>query len=348
MSMAMPRFSGTAVRARQVCLGLAVLAVVPALQAQPVKGVYERSTAYKAEALQLLERLVNIDSGSHLTAGLDSVRGIAIDELKKLGAKIETFPATPHPGTSVVASFEGKGTRKIMLMAHMDTVFPEGTAKAKPFYIKDDRAYGPGVMDDKGGIVAGLYAIKILKDLNFKDYGRITFLLDTNEEVGSEGTTALIRRVAKAHDVVLNLEPGRPADGLVLWRKGSATAVIEVKGRAAHAGVAPQDGRNAVTEVAHQVLQLGQLGDAEKMTTVNFTAIDANGATNVIPERAVAKGDVRALTRDEFDRVERDMARIAQNKLIPDTEVKTSLNRGLPPMPRTPQADALVKMAQSI
>ena len=348
MPITLPPFFGAYTGLRRQCLGLAMLALAPALQAEPLKDVYEKSAAYKAEALQLLERLVNVDSGSANTAGLDTVRGISIEELRKLGGKIETFPATPHPGTSVTATFEGGGTRKIMLMAHMDTVFPDGTAKAKPFYIKDDRAYGPGVMDDKGGIVAGLYAIKILKDLNFKDYGRITFLLDTNEEVGSEGTSALIRRVAKAHDVVLNLEPGRPADGLVLWRKGSATATIDVKGRAAHAGVAPQDGRNAVTEVAHQVLQMGKLGDTEKQTTVNFTAIDANGATNVIPEHAVAKGDVRALSRAEFDRVESDMARIAQNKLIPDTQVKTTLTRGLPPMPRTSQAEALLKTAEAI
>ena len=335
-------------RTRNLWMGLAMAALVPALQAEPVKGVYERSVGYKDEAIQLLERLVNVDSGSGNTPGLDSVRGIAIEELQKLGGKIETFPATPHPGTNVVATFEGNGTRKILLMAHMDTVFPDGTAKAKPFYIKDGRAYGPGVMDDKGGIVAGLYAIKILQAMNFKDYGRITFLLDTSEEVGSAGSTALIRRVAKEHDAVLNLEPGRPADGLVVWRKGSATALIEVKGRAAHAGVAPQDGRNAATEVAHQVLQLGKLGDAEKLTTVNFTVLTANGATNVIPENASAKGDVRAVTREEFDRVERDLARVSRNTLVPDTQVKTTLTRGLPPMPRTPQSEALIKTAEAI
>ena len=333
---------------RGLLAGMAVAAAVPALHAEPQKAVYDQSAAYKDEALKLLERLVNIDSGSANTAGLERVRTVVVEELQKLGGKIETFPATPHPGTNVTATFEGAGTRKILLMAHMDTVFADGVAKAKPYYVKDGRAYGPGVMDNKGGIVAGLYAIKILKALNFKDYGRITFLLDTNEEVGSLDTTALIRRVAKEHDVVLNLEPGRPADGLVVWRKGSATALIEVKGKAAHAGVAPQDGRNAATELAHQVLQLGKLGDAEKLTTVNFTVLTANGATNVIPDNASAKGDVRAVTREEFDRVERDLARISQNKLIADTQVKTTLSRGLPPMPRTPESDALVKTAESI
>lgn len=332
----------------RLLLGLGAALLVPALHAQPHKEVLDRSAGYKDEALLLLERLVNIDSGSANTAGLEKVRGVVVEELQKLGGKIETFPATPHPGTNVVATFDGTGTRKILLMAHMDTVFADGVAKAKPFYIKDGRAYGPGVMDNKGGVVAGLYAIKILKAMNFKDYGRITFLLDTNEEVGSLDTTALIRRVAKEHDVTLNLEPGRPADGLVVWRKGGATATVEVKGRAAHAGVAPEAGRNAAMEVAHQILQLGKLGDAEKLTTINFTVLTANGATNVIPENASAKGDVRAVTREEFDRIERDLARVSQNKLIADTQVKTTLSRGLPPMPRTPQSDALVKTAESI
>jgi hypothetical protein len=106
----------------------------------------------------------------------------------------------------------------------MDTVFKDGTAAAKPFYIKDGRAYGPGVMDDKGGVVAGLYALKILQQIGFKDYGQITFLLDTNEETGSVGTSALIERIAKQHDVALNLEPGRPADGLVVERNSRRAA----------------------------------------------------------------------------------------------------------------------------
>lgn len=97
-------------------------------------------------------------------------------------------------------------------------------------------------MDDKGGIVAGIYALKVLKNLDFKNYAQITFLLDASEETGSDVATDLIKKTAKAHDVTLNLEPGRPADGLVVWRKGSATALVEVKGKASHAGVAPELG----------------------------------------------------------------------------------------------------------
>jgi glutamate carboxypeptidase len=341
-------FKGTML-ASACSLMLALVVAVPAAhaQAQANTAVLEKAESYKGEALALLEKLVNIDSGSGYEKGLAQVRAISVDELKKLGASIETVPSGDG-GAHVLATFLGTGKARILLMAHMDTVFKEGTAAAKPFYIKDGRAYGPGVMDNKGGILAGVYAIKILQQLQFKDYAKLTFLLDNNEETGSAIATALIQKVAKQHDVTLNLEPGRPADGLVIWRKGSGTATVEVKGKTAHAGVAPELGRNAAMEAAHQILQLGKLGSPEKQTTINFTVLKAGDRTNVIPDSASAKADVRVAVPEEFDRIEKDLARVSANKLIADTEVKTSLSRGLPPMPQTAQQDALAAKAQAI
>lgn len=327
---------------------LALSFAMPAYSAEPHKQIQADSEQYKAEALKLLERLVNIDSGSGYEPGLTQVRDIAVDELKQLGFTIELVPDKAANSSHVIATLKGTGKARILLMAHMDTVFKEGSAAERPFHIKDGRAYGPGVMDDKGGIVAGIYALKVLKNQGFKDYAQITFLLDASEETGSDAASELIRKTAKAHDVTLNLEPGRPADGLVVWRKGSATAVVEVKGKAAHAGVAPELGRNAAMEAAHQILQLGKLGDEEKKTTINFTVIKSGDRTNVIPDQATAKADVRAALPEEFDRIEKDLARVSANKLIPDTEVKTTLQRGLPPMPQTPESDKLVAIAQGI
>ncbi|AYF48619.1 MULTISPECIES: M20/M25/M40 family metallo-hydrolase [unclassified Pseudomonas] len=327
---------------------LALSFAMPAYSAEPHKQIQADAEQYKAEALKLLERLVNIDSGSGYEPGLTQVRDIAVDELKQLGFTIELVPDKAANNSHVIATLKGTGKARILLMAHMDTVFKEGSAAERPFHIKDGRAYGPGVMDDKGGIVAGIYALKVLKNQGFKDYAQITFLLDASEETGSDAASDLIRKTAKAHDVTLNLEPGRPADGLVVWRKGSATAVVEVKGKAAHAGVAPELGRNAAMEAAHQILQLGKLGDEEKKTTINFTVLKAGDRVNVIPDQATAKADVRAALPEEFDRIEKDLARVSANKLIPDTEVKTSLLRGLPPMPQTPESDKLVAIAQGI
>ncbi|AZC68875.1 M20/M25/M40 family metallo-hydrolase [Pseudomonas chlororaphis] len=344
----MTQTSPRSLLAARIGLTLALGLLATQAIAEPHPQVHNDAQQYQGDALKLLERLVNIDSGSGYEAGLNQVSDIAIAELKKLGASIEKVPNGAAGGSHVLATLKGTGKARILLMAHMDTVFKEGTAAERPFRIQDGRAYGPGVMDDKGGIVAGIYALKVLDNLKFKDYAQITFLLDASEETGSEIATDLIKKTAKAHDVTLNLEPGRPADGLVVWRKGSATALVEVKGKAAHAGVAPELGRNAAMEAAHQILQLGKLGDEAKKTTINFTVLKAGDRTNVIPEQAIAKADVRAAVPEEFDRIEKDLARVSANKLIADTEVKTTLQRGLPPMPQTEKSDALVAMAQGI
>src|SRR6266511_3043379 len=304
--------------ARRV-IASAVIAIVAVLvadgsaRAEANKPVYERAQHYKDEALKLWERLVNIDSGTGDEDGLKAVSAIVTAELQKLGAQIETVPAKPAVGDNVVATFAGTGHGRIFLMAHMDTVFAKGTAAARPFRIKDGRAHGPGVSDNKGGIIAAVYVLKILQDLGFKNYGRITLLLNTNEETGSLGTRLLIEKLAKEHDASLNLESGRPNDGLVIWRKGSGAIKVEVKGRA-----------------------------------VNFTVFKAGDRKNVIPDYALAEGDVRALSSEEFDRVERELATTSQNKLIADTEVTTTLTRLFPIMPQTAQTQELAAVAQSI
>ena len=334
---------------RSACLALALIAAGPAIGAEPNKQVFEAAQQVKDEALKLWERLVNIDSGTGDEQGLRAVGEIVIGELKKLGARIELVSARPAAvGDNIVATFSGTGKGKVLLIAHIDTVFAKGTAAARPFRIKDGRAYGPGVADDKGGIVAGVSALKMLDASKFKNYAQITLLLNTNEETGSRGTRALIEKLAREHDVTLNLESGRPGDGLTIWRKGSAQLTVLVQGRASHAGGSPENGRNAAMELAHQVLQIGKLGNRDKQTTVNVTVLQSGDRTNVIPDAAMAHADVRALVSEEFDRVEREAAELAKNKLIADTEVTTSLRRSFPIMPQNAQTDALAEMAQTI
>jgi glutamate carboxypeptidase len=327
---------------------MALFALGMPANAEPNRSILEKAERFVPAALKLWERLVNIDSGTGDAEGLQAVGAVAIEELRALGAAIETVPAPNAVGDNIVATFTGTGKGKVLLMAHTDTVFGKGTAAKRPFRIEGGRAYGPGVSDDKGGIVAAIGVLKILQELKFKDYARITLLLNSNEETGSRGTRLLIERLAKEHDVTLNLESGRAGDGIVIWRKGSGTITVEVKGRASHAGGAPELGRNAAMELAHQILQLSKLADPAKGTTVNFTVLKAGDRKNVIPDHAVADGDVRALLVEEFDRVEREVATMSQNKLIPDTVVTTSLTRSFPVMPKNVQTDRLASMAQKI
>lgn len=336
-------------RAMVPLLGLLTGLASPALvHAAPVQAVYEQAEQDQGDALALLQRLVGIDSGTFNAQGLGQVGAIALHELAALGARIELSSAAPALGNNIVATLHGTGRGRILMVAHMDTVFGDGTAAARPFRIEGGRAYGPGVMDDKCGVVAALYALKILQQLNFRDYGTITLLLNTNEETGSAGTRALIEKLARQHDVAFNLEPGRAADGLVIARKGSGEIELTVKGKSSHAGVAPELGRNAAMEAAHQMLQLSALGDAAKQTTVNFTVVKSGERSNVIPDAASATADVRVMVPEEFDRVERDMGRIVAKHLIPDTQVTATLVRSFPPMSESPQIDALAAKAQGI
>lgn len=331
------------------CIALLLACSLPAMAAAPMdKELFERAGEQRAEFVKLLGTLVNIDSGTGSEKGLEQVSAIIVAEAKKRGMKVELVSAAPAIGNNIVATLTGKGKAKILLMTHMDTVFADGSAKARPFRVEGDRAYGPGVVDDKGGMVLALHAIKLLQQMKFDDFAQITLFVNSNEETFSKGSYKLIETLAKQHDVTLSLEGGRPSDGMVVWRKGSGTLHIDVKGKASHAGNNPGAGRNAAMEAAHQVLQMANLGDAGKQTTVNFTVFHSGDRDNVIPDAAAVRGDMRAATSDEFDRVEKDMARLAEKKLIAGTEVKTSVERGMAPMPLNPRTQVLAARAQAI
>lgn len=334
-----------------VGLVLTILLVLGPLEAgiaAPNARLYDKAKQAQADFLTTLETLVNIDSGTGYQSGLTQVEDLVIEELKSLGAEVTTVQATPSVGRNILATLQGTGTGKILLLAHTDTVFKEGTATQRPFKIVDGRAYGPGVMDDKGGILLGLEALKILKAVNFRNFGTITFLINPDEEKGSFGSRALIQETAKKQDVALVLEFGSPQDKVTSWRKGIGYYGFEVKGRAAHAGAEPEKGCNALLEAAHQTSQLSKLGDVRKQTTLNFTMFHSGDRGNIIPDFAKVQADVRVLDVQEYDRLKRDFARLSQNKLLPCTDIKVLAERGRPPFPPNPQTDALVKKAQAI
>lgn len=247
--------------------------------------LYEKALIAQSEFVTQLEPLVNIDSGTcdaeqiksgtcHVE-GITKVENLVIEQLKLIGAQIETTNATPSVGRNILATIKGTGKSNILLLAHTDTVFKEGTVAQRPFKIVGSKAYGPGVMDDKGGIILGIEALKILKEMNFQNFGKITFLINPDEEKGSRGSRDLIKEVAKQHDYALVLEFGSPQDKVTSWRKGIGKYGFEVKGRAAHAGAEPEKGCNALLEAAHQTLNASKLSNLSKQTTVNFTVFNA-------------------------------------------------------------------------
>jgi len=313
--------------------------------------VYRAVEASRAGALELLKSIVDIDSGSGDIQGGERVEALLGERLKSAGADVRSVPAEDHGvAPNLVAVFHGTGKARILIIAHVDTVFGPGTAAKRPFRIEDNRALGPGVGDEKAGVVNAVTVLEILHRLAFRDYATITLLLDGSEELGSPGSTELIKSLAGHSDVEFNMEPGDPPDALTVWRKGAGDILIQVQGRSAHAGMAPQDGRNAAVELIHQLASLeGKFPHSGEGTTVNPTVIRAGDRSNIIPDLATATLDVRFRKPADFDDV---LARIRSGlvpKVVPDTTI-TVMPQGsaYPPLIENPQIDALGKRAQAI
>lgn len=305
--------------------------------------------AAEADYINMWERLVNIDTGSRYGVGINKVAAIVAEEFRKLGARVQVIPtANPEEGSHVLVTFTGKGKGKVFAMAHMDTVFPEGTVKERPFTIKDGWVRGPGVSDCKGSVNLILFAMKQLKKLNYTDFAQYTFLFNCDEEIGSPNSHLLIQKLAPQHDYTLCCEPGQVGDGVVKYRKGSSNIILEVQGVASHAGSNPEAGRNAIMEIIHQIQEMSRLGDPAKQTTVNFTTIKAGDRTNVIPDYAIAKADMRVMFPEEIDRVEKAAQEIAMHHVIADTTVKVTVERSNPPFAENPGTDKLIKVAQEV
>jgi glutamate carboxypeptidase len=192
-------------------------------------------------------------------------------------------------------------------------------------------------------------ALKLLHDMNFRNFATITLLIETSEERGSTGTQKLIRTLALQHDVEFNMEPGDAPDAITVWRKGSANVHIQVKGRAAHAGVAPQDGRNAATELIHQ---LDSVKDAAPLSgdgpTLNLTVLKAGERTNIIPDAAEATFSLRIRKPQEREQILDKLRAAATRTAVPDTSVTVLASPGYPPLIETADVDALADRALAI
>lgn len=328
---------------------LAVLATASPALAAPADPVLKAAQAARGDQLKLLETLVNIDSGTGDKVGGQKASELVAAELRALGMSVELLPAEqPTLPDNVVATLEGTGKGRILMIAHSDTVYGPGTVAKRPFRIEGQKALGPGVIDEKGGVVEGIFAIRLLKQLKITDFARITYLIETSEEGGSTGTRALIDQLLADADVELNLEPGDVPDALTVWRKGSNRFEITVKGRPSHAGVAPQMGRNAALELIHQIELASSLPNKGDGLTANLTLLNAGSRYNIIPEDASATFSVRVREAAQVDEVDALLQRNAATTIIPDTKVTVSHFVSFPPLPNNPQTDALAALAERL
>ncbi len=309
-----------------------------------------RADARLPRFLAELESLVNIDCGSYTPEGVNRVADFVADTLRELGAEVERTPhrpaaGEPQLGDLLVGRLAGTGPR-VLLIGHMDTVFDAGTVVARPYRSDGMRATGPGVTDMKAGLLAGLHAIGALHDEG--ESPAITFVANPDEEIGSPFSTPTIRELAPRHDVALVLECARANGDIVSARKGIGDYVIELSGRAAHAGIEPEKGRSAILAAAHQVLALQELNGRWPGVTVNAGVIRGGTRPNVVPERCELMVDLRASAAEPFAAAAAEVERIASTAAVEG--VTTSLRRTAAhaPMERTPATARLVDLAVSI
>ena len=336
------------------------LALASSATAAPREREYSLAQKEKAALVETLREIVSIESGSRDKAGLDQLAALLASRLTALGGKVEVIEPsaaditrlhdTPQElGKTVLARFEGNGKRRILLLGHMDTVYPRGTLAKKPFRVEGSRAYGPGIADAKSGVAVILHTLTILKALKFRDYAVLTVAINGDEEVSTPGARKLITQLGAEHDYVFSTEPTQaPRDFIESATSGIAAATLTVRGRSAHAGVAPEQGRNALIELANQLLQVRDLSDQARGIKFNWTMANAGTTRNVIPDLATAVADVRVLRVADYDAVERAFRERATTKLVDDAQVERGFERRRPPLEPSTAARATAKTAQSI
>ncbi|MEU2508949.1 M20 family metallopeptidase [Streptomyces sp. NPDC007863] len=302
--------------------------------------------ARRHDYLRDLEQLVSIDSGSYSAEGVDKVADWVERRLEQTGFDIErvSFPVAAdgfRTGDALIGRRRGglpetAGGRRILLTGHMDTVFEDGTAAARPFRIDGSTAYGPGVSDDKGGLLAGLTALEILAECGVDAYAELVFLATPDEEIGSPASRTLIESTARGVHYGLGLECARENGDLVIARKGVADFRLTVTGRAAHAGIEPERGANAALAAAHLTVALQALNGHWDDVTVNVGVVRAGTRANIVCPDAELRIEVRAATTADIQRVTRAIREAADSPAVPGVTVEVEQLDLCPPMEDTP------------
>lgn len=318
-----------------------------------MKVVLRELCSRQEEMVRLLGKFVRCESPSHSKAAVDRLVRMVAAEWRRRGARVRLLRQAWR-GNHVRAELwlgEGRPAGQILILGHLDTVHPLGTLAKMPFRVSGGRAYGPGTFDMKGGLVQALFAIDALRSAGLPLRNlvrkRFVFLWTSDEEIGSETSRPAIEREARRSNAVLVLEPPLGRDGrLKTARKGVGTAEIIVTGRAAHAGVDPESGVNAVHELALQIAQLRKMNDPRRGIAVQATVVAGGTVSNVIPDHARAEVDIRYARLADAPKIDRKLRGLRPILKGARLEVRGGVNR--PPLERTAAVRQLFCRAQSL
>lgn len=300
--------------------------------------------------VEALEEMVNVDCGSYSPEGVNQIADLCQARFESHAWSVERVRHHPAGGERQLADLligrlEGAGGPRVMMIGHMDTVFDAGTVADRPFRIEGNRAFGPGVSDMKAGLLAGFFAVELLQEVGFEGFGRITYVCNPDEEIGSPFSRVYIQELVKEADVALVLEGARENGDIVSARKGVSDYVIEIIGRAAHAGIEPERGRSAILEAAHKTIALQGLNGRWPGVTVNVGVVAGGTRTNVVPERCTIEVDLRSPEEETLQAAEAEIERIAQEHTVPNVAVRMTVGGWHRPMEKKEGGARLAELA---
>jgi len=301
----------------------------------------------QGEMVNLLKQLVSLESPSIEKKAVDKCSDFIIKEFKKVGAKATRIPqkkigdlyTVQYPGLKSKAKKE-----QILVLTHIDTVWPVGKIQNMPFYLSGSKIYGPGVLDMKAGLVMALYAIKTLHELNIELQKNIIIFINSAEEIGDDISYDIIRKLARKSECVLCLEPSLPGGGLKIQRKGRLVIRLEVSGKAAHAGT-PDKGINAIEELMDQLRALKKLRKT-KGTTLNIGLVNGGEKANIVAERASAVLDIRFWTNAHKQKILDTFKQLCP--ISSGAKIHFSVESSTPPMEKTEVSCALLSRIREI
>jgi glutamate carboxypeptidase len=318
------------------------------MSGQVKQKVFQFIDEHRDEMLKLWREIVNMESGSQDKPGIDAVAARLQQVLAGEGAATRIVEMEKAGNMLIGEVGAGRSQPPVLFMGHMDTVFAKGTVANRPFAIRDGKAYGPGVLDMKGGVVAAIYAIKAL---NFSGYDRrpLKMILAGDEEVAHANSHAaeIFMTEAKGACAAFNCETGFVDNAIIVGRKGTAVFEIEVKGVAVHAGNEPENGRSAILEIAHKVIDIQKLTDWEKGITFNVGVIQGGTVPNAVPDYAKISVDVRYLNPEFLPGIKQQFNEVAAKTYVQGTTTTViSKVPGFAPMKTTEAVEQLFSLVK--
>ncbi|MHC1717990.1 MAG: M20 family metallopeptidase [Acidaminococcaceae bacterium] len=311
--------------------------------------VFSYIDAHRSEMMGFWEKIVSMESGSAYKDDVDKLGTFLGEQFEAAGAEVR-FEEFEKAGNMLIANIGNERVGEpIILMGHFDTVFPVGTLKTRPFKIEEGKAYGPGVLDMKGGITILYFIVRALQEAGY-DKRPLKILLAGDEEVGHSASTCgeIFINEAKGAKAAFDFETGYTDNGIVVGRKGQVRIYVTVHGLAAHAGNEPEKGRNAILEMAHKVIGIQALTDWEKGITYNVGIIKGGTVMNAVPDCAYVEVDVRYIDPAHIELIKESVNKVVHETHVEGTTTEVSFEIGFQPMQTTEGVKELFALMKGV